>query len=98
RWPRDWSSDVCSSDLSLYTTADRAQAEEIEAEARKLDAAAETLRKELLEKVFVKELVKLPEEIRETVKIARNTPRAKRTPEQIRSEERRVGKERRDRG
>lgn len=52
-------------------------------EARKLDQAAETLRKELLEKVFDKELAKLPEDLREPVKIARNTPRDKRTPEQV---------------
>ncbi|MBI3415509.1 MAG: PSD1 domain-containing protein [Verrucomicrobia bacterium] len=69
--------------VSLYPPADRAKAEEIETEARKLSDVAEKLRKELLEKVFEKELAKLPEEIRETVKTARNTPRDKRTPEQV---------------
>jgi mono/diheme cytochrome c family protein len=68
---------------SLYTPADRAKVEQIEVEARKLDAAAEQLRKELLEKVFEKEIAKLPEEIRGTTRTARNTPRDKRSPEQI---------------
>jgi len=69
--------------VSLYTAADRKKAEEIEAEARKIDEAAEQMRKDFLEKVFEKELAKLSEDVREPVKVARNTPRDKRTPEQV---------------
>ena len=69
--------------VSLYTAEDRKKAEDIEIEARKIDDAAQQLRKELLEKVFEKELAKLPEAIRATVKLARNTPGDKRSTEQI---------------
>jgi len=69
--------------ISLYTPEDRQKADEIEAEARKIDQAAEKMRKDFLEQVFEKELAKLPEELRETVKTARNTARDQRTPEQI---------------
>lgn len=69
--------------VSLYTAEDRKKADEIEAEARKIDEAAAQLRKDLLEKVFEKELAKLPEDVRASAKTARNTPGDKRTPEQI---------------
>lgn len=69
--------------VSLYTAEDRKKADDIEAEARKIDEAASQLRKELLEKVFEKELAKLPEDIRAAAKTARNTPGDKRTPEQV---------------
>jgi hypothetical protein len=69
--------------VSLYSSADRQKAGEIEAGARKIDEAANQMRKDFLEKVFEKELAKLQEEIRETVKAARNTPRDKRDSEQI---------------
>ena len=69
--------------VSLYSAQDRKKADEIEAAARKIDEAANQLRKELLEKVFDKELAKLPENLREPVKVARNTPQNKRLPEQV---------------
>lgn len=69
--------------VSLYSTEDRKKAEAIEAEARKIDEAAEKMRKDFLEEVFKKELAKLPEDVREIVKTARNTPGNKRTQEQV---------------
>ncbi|MDB6038280.1 MAG: Planctomycete cytochrome [Verrucomicrobiales bacterium] len=69
--------------VSLYTADDRKKADVIEADARKIDEAAGQMRKEFLEKVFEKELSKLPEEIRESAKAARNTAGGKRTPEQV---------------
>ncbi len=69
--------------VSLYTKEDRAKADAIEIEAQKIDKEANQMRKDFLEKVFEKELAKLPDEIRETVKTARNTERGKRTPEQV---------------
>ena len=69
--------------VSLYTAEDRKKADEIESQAKTIDAAANQLRHDLLEAVFQKELAKLPEDIRDTVKEARNTSRSKRTPEQV---------------
>ncbi len=67
---------------SLYSAEDRARAEAIEAEAKTLDTAADQLHKELLDQSFEKQLALLPEELRETVRVARNTEPDKRTPEQ----------------
>ena len=50
--------------VSLYTAEDRKKAEAIEAEEKKIDEAAEKMRKDFLEEVFKKELAKLPEDIR----------------------------------
>jgi hypothetical protein len=69
--------------VSLYTAEDRKKADAIEGEAKKIDEAANQMRKDFLEEVFKKELAKLPEDIRQTVKTARNTPHNKRTPEQV---------------
>ena len=69
--------------VSLYTADDRRKAEAIEADARKIDEVAEKMRKDFLEKVFEKELAKVPEESRASVKTARNTPHDKRTTEQV---------------
>lgn len=69
--------------VSLYSAEDRKKADDIEAEARKIDEAANQMRKDFLEKVFEKEIAKVPEEAREKVKEARNTARDKRTAEQV---------------
>ncbi len=67
---------------SLYTPEQRAAAAGIETAAQAIDKAAEDLQKELLNVAFEKELAKLPEEIRGTVRIARDTPPDKRTADQ----------------
>lgn len=69
--------------ISLHTEEDRRKSGEIEARAREVDAEAERMRKEFLEKVFEREIGKLPEEVREAAREARNTEPAKRTPEQV---------------
>lgn len=69
--------------VSLYSAEDRKKAEEIEAQSVKIDQEAERMRKEFLEKVFEKELAKVPEEVREKVKEARGTQHGKRTPDQL---------------
>ncbi len=69
--------------VSLYSAEDRKKAEAIEVEARKIDEAANQMRKDFLEDVFKKELAKLSDDVREMVKTARNTERSKRTAEQI---------------
>ena len=69
--------------VSLYTDADRAAAAAIEEEAKKKEQAIEARVKELMQKVFEKELAKVPEEKREAVKAAALQPEKERTPEQV---------------
>lgn len=68
--------------LSLYTDADRKRSAEIEKEAKKIVNARSKKQQEFIQATFEKELAKLPEELRKTVRKARETPPAKRTPEQ----------------
>ncbi|MDA0814497.1 MAG: PSD1 and planctomycete cytochrome C domain-containing protein, partial [Verrucomicrobia bacterium] len=68
--------------VSLYTDDDRARAEVIEAEARKVDEEVDALRKKLLDEVFEIELTRLPENLREAARTARTTPAGERTDEQ----------------
>jgi mono/diheme cytochrome c family protein len=68
--------------ISLYTDADREQAKQIEAEAAKIDAERLKKQEVYIEETFQKELAKLPEELRESIRMARSTPADKKTPEQ----------------
>ncbi|HVV99806.1 MAG TPA: DUF1549 domain-containing protein, partial [Planctomycetaceae bacterium] len=68
--------------LSLYTDADRARAKEVEAEAVKIEQERTEKLKAYIEQTFDKELAKLPEEIRQPIREARQTAEAQRTPEQ----------------
>jgi hypothetical protein len=70
--------------ISLYTDADRRRAARTEAEAVRIDA--ELLRKtgEYVERTFAKELAKLPEALRQPLRLARKTPAAHRTAAQNR--------------
>ena len=68
--------------VSLYTDADRKKAQEIEIEAAKIDKQRLEKQREYIERTFEKELSKLPEPLREPIRIARGTPASKRTPEQ----------------
>ncbi len=67
---------------SLYTPEERAQADEIERQARAIEAEARAMTKTFLEEVFQKEIVKLPEEEREPYRAARATVAKERTPGQ----------------
>lgn len=67
---------------SLYTPEERAKADAIEKQAREIDAEARAITKTLLDEVFEKEIVKLPEDEREPYRAARATEEKKRTPEQ----------------
>lgn len=69
--------------VSLYTDADRAAAAAIEEEAKKREQAIADRVKELMQKVFEKELAKVPEEKREAVKAAVDKPEKDRSPEQV---------------
>ncbi len=68
--------------VSLFTNADRQKSKEIEAEAAKVDAERLKKQGEFIEATFQKEVAKLPQDIREKAKTARNTPEAKRNAEQ----------------
>jgi len=68
--------------VSLYTESDRKKAADIEAKAKEIDAEAEKMRKEALEKVFEREMTKVPAADSNAVRTARNTARDKRTAEQ----------------
>ncbi|MBS0203023.1 MAG: DUF1549 domain-containing protein [Planctomycetes bacterium] len=69
--------------VTLYTDADRAQAAEIEAEAAKILEERKKKLDAFIEQIFERELAKVPEEQREPVKAARNTPTKDRTAEQV---------------
>ncbi|MDB5386070.1 MAG: Planctomycete cytochrome [Planctomycetaceae bacterium] len=68
--------------ISLYTDADRTKATEIEAEAQKIAAERAVKQTQYLAAALEIELKKHPEELREALKAACNTPADKRTPEQ----------------
>jgi mono/diheme cytochrome c family protein len=68
--------------ISLYTSADREKAATVEAEAAGIDRQRLAKQQEFIEATFNKELLKLPEAIRDRVRTARNTAEAKRTAEQ----------------
>jgi len=68
--------------ISLYSDADRKKAAEIETEAKKIDQERSKKQSEYIQRTFEKELAKLPAELREPIKKARDTPEKKRTAEQ----------------
>ena len=68
--------------ISLYTDADRKRSAEIEAEAKKVMDEREKVQNEAIAATVERELAKLPEDKREIVRTARNTPEKDRTPEQ----------------
>ena len=68
--------------ITLYTDADRQQAAQLEAEAKQLDAARLEKEKEFIAEVFERELAKRPEELRQPLREARDTPEKMRTAEQ----------------
>ena len=69
--------------ITLYTDADRQASAEIEAEAAKIGEERQKKLDMFIEQIFEKELAKVPEEHRERVKDARNTPVKQRTAEQV---------------
>jgi hypothetical protein len=70
--------------VSLYTDADRRKAAGVEAEAAKIDRERLQKQRTYIEATFEKELAKLPTEMREKARTARNTPDGKRNAEQKR--------------
>ena len=69
--------------VSLMTDAERAQAAEVEKEAKVVDAERKVKEDEFIEKVLTWELEKKPEALREPLRTAYRTDAKKRTPEQL---------------
>ena len=68
--------------VTLYTDADRAKAAEIEASAAKIDADRQKKLDEHIQRILERELLKKPEDLRDSLRTAHNTLGPKRTPEQ----------------
>ena len=68
--------------ISLYTGDERARAKEIEEEAKKIEGERSEKQEEFIQQTFDKELAKLPDELREPIRKARNTPPDQQTPQQ----------------
>jgi len=63
-----------SRQVSLYTDDDRAESARIEQDAKKIDTERLTKQEQYIQQTFEKELAKLPEELREPITEARETP------------------------
>lgn len=68
--------------VSLYTDADRATANAIEAEAKKIDAERLVKQESYIACTLDKEIDKIPADKQDACRLAFNTPADKRTPEQ----------------
>ncbi len=68
--------------VSLYTAEERAKADAIEAEAKKIDEDAKAMNAKFKDEIFEKRLAALPAELHEKIRETRKTPAGKRTPEQ----------------
>jgi hypothetical protein len=68
--------------VSLYTDADRRLAAEIEKQAKEIERQRDEKQKQFIQQTFEAQLAKLPEAIREPIRMASDTPPAKRTAEQ----------------
>ncbi len=69
--------------VSLYTDEDRTQSTAIEDEAKEIDARRLGKQTEYIEATFVKELAKIPQELKQQVRDAFDTPAKERTEEQL---------------
>ncbi|MHA3772198.1 DUF1549 domain-containing protein [Verrucomicrobiota bacterium sgz303538] len=68
--------------VSLYTPEERAKAEAIESEAKKIDEDSKAMNAKFKDEIFDKRLAEVPEELREKIREARKTAADKRTEEQ----------------
>src|SRR5439155_8983375 len=93
RWPRDWSSDVCSSDLAPTATAKETLSRNAPSGTTRMSVGEDPLQASLgLGECFLEVIELLAESEADVVREAEVVARHQR------SEERRVGKERRSRG
>ncbi len=68
--------------VSLGSAADRTRAQQIEAEALRIDQERLKKQQEYIDQTFARELAKLPEAVREPIRAARATLPARQTPAQ----------------
>ncbi len=68
--------------VSLYTDADRKQAADVEERAKQIEAERTKKQQEFIQRTLDKELAKLPAELHDSLRAARDTATAKRTAEQ----------------
>ncbi|NDH94663.1 MAG: DUF1549 domain-containing protein, partial [Planctomycetia bacterium] len=68
---------------SLATPEDKAASAQIEQQAKAIEAEAKTLERTFLDEIFEKEILKLPEDVRDAYREARATPKNKQSPEQL---------------
>ena len=68
--------------VSLYTDEEREIAAQIEQEAGQIEAKRSSQEQEFIEQTLVEQLAKLPAELREMARQARDTPKDQRTPKQ----------------
>ncbi len=68
--------------VSLYTDIDRQQAKEIETQAKAILARRTEKQEQFIKETLAKQLAKLPEELRESVREAQETPAKERTADQ----------------
>ncbi|MFO0965388.1 MAG: DUF1549 domain-containing protein [Gemmataceae bacterium] len=69
-------------EVALFKDEERKKADAIEKEAITIDQELKKKQDEYIEATFKKELAKLPKEMHEPIRVARETPVAKRTPAQ----------------
>ena len=67
---------------SLYSSEERAKANEIEKRVGDINREAQAMSKKFLDEIFEVEILKLPEDERAAFRVARATPKEKQTPEQ----------------
>jgi mono/diheme cytochrome c family protein len=67
---------------SLYTDADRARAADVEKQAKKIEVGRTEKQREFIQATYEQQLSKLPDSLREVVRLAHDTPAKERTPEQ----------------
>jgi hypothetical protein len=79
--PKNWRAPPARR-IALATDAERQKAQQIEAEAAKIDSERQKKQQEFIDRTFDKELPKLPEKLREPIRLARKTPATKLTAEQ----------------
>lgn len=68
--------------VSLYTPEERAKADAVEAEAKKIDEDANAMNAKFKDGIFEKRLAELPEDLREKIRETRKTAPDKRSEEQ----------------
>ena len=79
---KNWAPTSAAREIALFKDEDRKKADEIEKEAGKIDQERLKKQEQYIEATFQKQLAKLPPELHESIKAARNTAMPKRSAAQ----------------